>query len=330
MHAQGVDAGAIARIGAEVPEDAFLRFTPAPIAWPIAGIAGAKDAHAPLVLIEPHSARGGSEVFVHAPDRDGLFAVVTAVLDRMRLSVHEARIFTTRHGMCWDSFLVLDGHGRALSDPPRIERLRIALGDALAHNPYRLESQAHPLPRPLRHFPIVPRIAFDEPAANRTQLALVCSDRPGLLAEVAKVLRECSVRVHDARIATFGERVEDFFLLRTHDRRWQGGELRCRQRCRIASIQNCEGETCVLNHVKLRGTPHELKPTSCVRKLRSTNARFARKGRRALRSRTGRAAGACIMAEESGTVVFPRQRQSCDGCCASAVFRQGAAAFRRF
>jgi [protein-PII] uridylyltransferase len=26
-------------------------------------------------------------------------------------------------------------------------------------------------------------------------------------------LRECGVRVHDARIATFGERVEDFFRI---------------------------------------------------------------------------------------------------------------------
>jgi len=46
-----------------------------------------------------------------------------------------------------------------------------------------------------------------------TQLALVCSDRPGLLAEVAQALRDARVRVHDARIATFGERVEDFFVL---------------------------------------------------------------------------------------------------------------------
>jgi [protein-PII] uridylyltransferase len=41
----------------------------------------------------------------------------------------------------------------------------------------------------------------------------VCSDRPGLLARLAQVLRKHRLGVHDARIATFGERVEDFFLL---------------------------------------------------------------------------------------------------------------------
>ena len=35
----------------------------------------------------------------------------------------------------------------------------------------------------------------------------------GLLAAVAQAMAEAGVRVHDARIATFGERAEDFFLV---------------------------------------------------------------------------------------------------------------------
>ncbi len=45
------------------------------------------------------------------------------------------------------------------------------------------------------------------------RLSLVGTDRPGLLADVAQVLRSHRLRVHDARISTFGERVEDIFLL---------------------------------------------------------------------------------------------------------------------
>jgi [protein-PII] uridylyltransferase len=67
--------------------------------------------------------------------------------------------------------------------------------------------------RQLKHFQMPPRIDFRQAGDSRTRMALVCSDRPGLLAAVAQVLVACDARVHDARIATFGERVEDFFQL---------------------------------------------------------------------------------------------------------------------
>lgn len=68
------------------------------------------------------------------------------------------------------------------------------------------------MPRTLRHFHMPPRLTFSS-EGSRTRLGLVCSDRPGLLASVAQAFREDGLRVHDARIATFGERVEDFFLI---------------------------------------------------------------------------------------------------------------------
>ena len=38
---------------------------------------------------------------------------------------------------------------------------------------------------------------------------------PPLLADVAHVLRDNQLRVHDARVATFGERAEDVFQITT-------------------------------------------------------------------------------------------------------------------
>src|SRR3546814_11909849 len=48
-------------------------------------------------------------------------------------------------------------------------------------------------------------------------LSLVCTDRPGLLADIAHVLRKRRLRVHDARIATFGESAEDVFRISEPD-----------------------------------------------------------------------------------------------------------------
>jgi [protein-PII] uridylyltransferase len=89
-------------------------------------------------------------------------------------------------------------------------------------------------------------VTFEVAGAARTQLALVCSDRPGLLADVAKVFRERAVRVHDARIATFGERVEDFFLL--SDERDQALDETTRTALHDVLRQRLEPETAKEKH----------------------------------------------------------------------------------
>jgi [protein-PII] uridylyltransferase len=213
LAARGIGAATIDRIWADFPEETFLRFRPGHIAWQTMGIANAAPAPAPLVLIDAQGPRGGSEIFVYAPDGDGLFAAVTAVLERMRLSVLDARIVTSKSGMGMDSFLVLDQAGRTL-DALTTQRLRDSLSEVLAQTPYPSQIGEQRPARRLRHFHVPTRIEFrDDRASGRTQLAVVCSDRPGLLAAIAQTFREHAVRIHDARIATFGERAEDFFQL---------------------------------------------------------------------------------------------------------------------
>src|SRR6185369_10295812 len=69
-------------------------------------------------------------------------------------------------------------------------------------------------PRHLRHFELAPQVQLDaDRDQERTLLSLVSTDRPGLLADVARVLRQQRLRVHDARIATFGARAEDVFQI---------------------------------------------------------------------------------------------------------------------
>ncbi|MGH8091080.1 MAG: [protein-PII] uridylyltransferase, partial [Rudaea sp.] len=172
----GMDAATIERVWADFPDESFLRFTPAQIAWQTHGIAQA-SADGLHVLVEAQGPRGSTEVFVHATDRDGLFAAITAVFDRLRLSVLEARVVTSRSGMSLDSFVVLDGEGRALRDAAQAARLRDALVEALARTPYRVEAVLHAPSRVQRHFPIAAKIEFGaQPASGHTQLAVVCAD----------------------------------------------------------------------------------------------------------------------------------------------------------
>ncbi len=141
------------------PKKCFLRFRADGIAWQTGVIARAGAAGAPLVQIDAHGPRGGSEVFVYARDGDGLFAAVTAVLERMRLSVQDARIVTLRSGMGMDSFLVLDALGHAL-DESIVARLEDALREVLAQTPYRAQMSEQRPARRLRHFHVQTRIEF--------------------------------------------------------------------------------------------------------------------------------------------------------------------------
>ncbi|MFN3920429.1 MAG: ACT domain-containing protein, partial [Methylohalobius sp.] len=46
-----------------------------------------------------------------------------------------------------------------------------------------------------------------------TMLELITADRPGLLARVGEVFARFRLRLHEARIATLGNRAEDIFFL---------------------------------------------------------------------------------------------------------------------
>ena len=200
----------VVRAWADFPQLSFLRHRPEQIAWQTSAILRAHGA-LPLVAVHPLSVRGSTELFVYTPDRDGLFATVTAVLDRLRFSVMESRILSSPTGMALDTFLLLDADSQQPVSMARAEELQQRLQRALAQSA-GVQPSKRGMSRHQKHFQTTPQISFHA-AGDRTQLALVGTDRPGLLAAVAQVMLATGVRVHDARIATFGERVEDFFQL---------------------------------------------------------------------------------------------------------------------
>ncbi len=106
-----------------------------------------------------------------------------------------------------------------LRHAPAPAQIEAGLQRVLAGDLRRVAPARRSQPRHLRHFRIVPQVGFADADAERTLVSIVCNDRPGLLADIARVLREQRLRVHDARIATFGERAEDMFRISDeHDR----------------------------------------------------------------------------------------------------------------
>ncbi|WP_372015118.1 [protein-PII] uridylyltransferase [Pseudoxanthomonas sp. 10H] len=215
MRALGHDDATIERQFAEMPDESFLRFRPEQLAWQAAALVEVRMGET-QVAVRPVGGQGGGqggalEVFVHSPDRDGLFAAIVATLDRHGYAVHQARILMGPHGTVFDTFEVLPADTFASGDPAQLEN---ALRQALAGTLENVRAPRRAAPRQLRHFRFPAQVDFSATAdGRRSLLGLVCPDRPGLLADVAQALRGCRLRVHDARIATFGERAEDLFQI---------------------------------------------------------------------------------------------------------------------
>jgi [protein-PII] uridylyltransferase len=213
LRERGCDLEAAANVLETFPDAALLRQRPDSLAWQVAAILGASDAST-VVAVRPPDVRGGTEVFVCTPDRDGVFAAVAATLDRLRLDVVAARVMASRDGRALDTFTVLEAGAQAPASAGRVAELRGALERVLAADTLRTQPAQRGLTRRLRHFQRPPRIDFPGgDGQSHTRLALVCSDRPGLLVAIAQAFLDTGVRVHDARIATFGDQVEDFFEL---------------------------------------------------------------------------------------------------------------------
>ena len=104
----------------------------------------------------------------------------------------------------------MDANGQPLnlSDAAR---LRQSLAEQLSIKQVR-PLAPRPVPRRLQPFMGRAEIklnGFD----GKTKLEIAATDRPGLLSAIAEALVARGVRLYDARVATFGQRVEDVFLI---------------------------------------------------------------------------------------------------------------------
>src|SRR5690606_7111586 len=117
----------------------------------------------------------GLEVLVHMPDKDGLFAAIVIALDRLGLSVLQARVLYAPSGAIHDTFHVQPVDPRQSPEPGR---LAYALRQSLAGDLTRMLPARRSQPRHLQHFRIVPQLDFAQ-IAGGTRIGLVCNDRPG-------------------------------------------------------------------------------------------------------------------------------------------------------
>ena len=205
--------------------DIFLQHSASQIVAITEAIDGHDVDHEPLVLIRDlHgqvSNEGATEIFLYARNQPNLFAASVISMGQLGLSIHDARIYTSASERCFNSYIVLDEAGQPLAlDEPRRDHIRTTIARQLRYPIQAGMLNPRRMPRRLRQFqrPTEARISND---ANSSYSVLVveASDRPGILARLCLLFVELSITVHNARITTLGERIEDTFYISGEDQR---------------------------------------------------------------------------------------------------------------
>jgi [protein-PII] uridylyltransferase len=219
LRPMGLPEPAVMRFWQDLDAEYFLPYDVESLAWHAQSLATAPAIDLPIVATRWTPELGGSEFLIYTPDRDDLFAIITAGFDRLNLSIMDARIHTLRNGFALDTFVVLDHAGQPVSDARALLQLQKAMRDQLLRPQPGREIQSAGLQRQLKHFPIETRVAFGpSPKGQLTITEVTAQDRPGLLYQVALALKHCRVNLVAAKVATYGERAEDIFFVNNRDR----------------------------------------------------------------------------------------------------------------
>lgn len=193
----------------------FFRYTSAQISWHTQHLLTHTDNTIPLILISTQNARGGSEIFVYHKDIPLLFSSVVTEIDKKKLSVHDAKILSSRDNYSLSTFTVLEQDGEHI-DSDKIQRLRSAILNSLL-NPEIINPNSIRLERVKRQFKFEPEITFLPTRRKRTQIEVVAFDAPGILANIGTVFVDHGLVLDTAKISTIGERAEDLFIVSTAD-----------------------------------------------------------------------------------------------------------------
>ena len=213
-------AAEIDRVWSSLSDDYFLRYSAAEIAWHTKAISRSRGQRLPVILVREEAERGATAVFIYMHDHDSIFSRISRTLDALRLNVVDARVMNSRHGYTLDTFSVLEQSGSAVKQRERKQEIISALKQNLLCPELPIQRTERLRSRRLQHFAIPIRVNFSvDDRNNRNIMEVSARDRAGFLSAVGMALETCGMRVQAAKIATYGERVEDLFYITDQNNR---------------------------------------------------------------------------------------------------------------
>jgi [protein-PII] uridylyltransferase len=226
---------------ASLGDDYFIRYSPDEIAWQTQDIAKAKESNLPVISIQEKTSRGGTGIFIYMHNHKNIFSRATSAMDNLRLNIVDARIITSGHGYTLDTYIVLEESGENVRGRERLKEVRDVLREALAALDRPIKQTFRIKSRKLRNFPIPSQVNFSQDDVNsRTIMEVIATDRPGFLSKIGVALESHELNILAAKIATFGERVEDIFFITDYHNKMitDAGKIKNVEDTIIESLEN--------------------------------------------------------------------------------------------
>ena len=205
----------IEQIWLDFSDEYFLRFTPDEISRHISLVLKSDKNKLPEIELEPQNEKGTVEINIYMNNEDGQFVKTTSALEQLDLNIVDAYIMTTDDDKyTLGIFQILNEEADPSSLAYRLEEINNNLNQLLKADSEVTKMTIKHIPRIQKHFDVPTKIAFSQDLSKqRSVITISSSDTPGLLARISRAFVESGVRVHNAKIATMGERAEDLFQI---------------------------------------------------------------------------------------------------------------------
>ncbi|HWK53963.1 MAG TPA: HD domain-containing protein, partial [Hyphomicrobiales bacterium] len=198
-------------------DDYFLRESPEDLLWQTEAVArhGTQE---PLIIIRNTNEQrqeGATQLFIRAPHTAILFANLSTACERLNLTIVDARLYPLAARQCYITFMVLEADGTPLVlSKPRQSEIKSMLQCYVVATQALPGSRRSPPTRKQRHFTRDSVTTLTNIESKPYSILEVRSlDRPGLLAVIGHIFVELHINMHNAKITTLGENVEDVFLI---------------------------------------------------------------------------------------------------------------------
>ena len=220
LHQHSIDKKQAIKVWGDVDDQFFLRERAEDIAFFTKGIIDGVD-NQPIIQIRDVGVEipVATQIFLHTKSTKNLFGMIAAVLDRLGLSIQDARLQTTSDNRTFDVFYVLDDKDLPVGNNKKLCKNIIDNLTAAIKSPEKINlNVSRRTSRQLKNFTMKTKVTLRNDSETDTSVfQVITPDRPGLLAHIANIFSRFDLVLYNAKISTLGERVEDTFYLMTQN-----------------------------------------------------------------------------------------------------------------